>query len=210
MPYTPKNVTANMESVKKKRTAKKTSAEIAAKIIKKWEGFMPEPYLCPGGVPTIGYGSTMYENGDRVAMDDCKIDRKRGEEILLYFIKEVEQQVKSVLEVKLNNNQLAALVSLTYNIGIGNFSRSTLLAWINSNPSYSGGKDTRGGGKAAAAKYVLKLKADVKCEAGLGSRAPLFTLFKRKAMSATDFPRELATSIKSPSARKIFGGKDKE
>jgi lysozyme len=126
-----------MESVKKKRTAKKTSAEIAAKIIKKYEGFMPEAYICPGGVPTIGYGSTMYENGDRVAMDDCKIDRKRGEEILLYFIKEVEQQVKSVLEVKLNNNQLAALVSLTYNIGIGNFGRSTLLAWINSNPSYS-------------------------------------------------------------------------
>ena len=62
------------------------SRKLAVKLIKKWEGFMPEPYLCPAGVPTIGFGTTRYENGDEVSMDDCVIDRKRGEEILLHHL----------------------------------------------------------------------------------------------------------------------------
>jgi lysozyme len=61
------------------------SLKLAAKIIKKWEGFMPEPYLCPGGVPTIGYGSTRY--GITETRSRLKIAKltKRGEEILLYL-----------------------------------------------------------------------------------------------------------------------------
>jgi len=114
---------------------KSTTIDQAIKVIKKWEGFMPEPYLCPAGVPTIGYGNTMYENGDRVAMDDCKIDRKRGEEILIHFVKKVQKQVLSVLEQKLEDHQLAALISFTYNVGIGNLSSSTVLSWINAKPS---------------------------------------------------------------------------
>ena len=110
------------------------SLKLAAKIIKKWEGFMPEAYLCPGGVPTIGFGSTRYENGDEVALDDCDIDRKRGEEILLYYIKEVADQVRSVLKHELTDNQEAALISFTYNLGIGNLKRSTLLLLINGGP----------------------------------------------------------------------------
>jgi lysozyme len=110
------------------------SLKLAAKIIKKWEGFMPEAYLCPGGVPTIGFGSTRYENGDKVSMDDCDIDRKRGEEILLHYIKEVADQVRSVLKHKLSDNQEAALISFTYNLGIGNLKRSTLLLLINGGP----------------------------------------------------------------------------
>tara|TARA_R110002096_G_scaffold306639_3_gene501283 strand:- start:4739 stop:5212 length:474 start_codon:yes stop_codon:yes gene_type:complete len=118
-----------------KKTTKPSAVEMATKVIKKWEGFMPEPYMCPANVPTIGYGNTFYENGDRVAMDDCKIDRKRGEEILTHFVKKVEKQVRGVLNQKLNNHQLASLISFTYNVGIGNFSESTLLKWINGNPN---------------------------------------------------------------------------
>lgn len=114
---------------------KKKSAElIALPIIKKWEGFMPEPYICPGGIPTIGYGSTRYENGDEVSMEDCNIDRKRGEEILLHHVKDVSKQVRNVLKHKLTNNQMAALISFTYNLGIGNLKRSTLLLLINGGP----------------------------------------------------------------------------
>jgi|TARA_R110002110_G_scaffold153552_1_gene347009 lysozyme len=103
----------------------------AVKLIKKWEGFMPAPYLCPAGVPTIGYGNTMYENGDRVAMEDCTVDRKRAEEILLNFVKKVEAQVLEVVDVKLKSYQLAALTSFTYNVGIGNLMKSTLLIKVN-------------------------------------------------------------------------------
>lgn len=118
----------------KKKIKSPTPSELAIPVIKKWEGFMPEPYMCPAGVPTIGYGNTMYENGGRVKMDDCKIDRARGEELLLNFVKKVEKQVRKVVLVKLTDYQLAALISFTYNVGIGNLASSTLLRWINSNP----------------------------------------------------------------------------
>jgi len=115
--------------------AKKSKAVGAAiKLIKKWEGFMPEPYLCPAGVPTIGYGSTFYEDGERVKMTDEKVSRKRAEEILISHVKDVEAQVKSVLKKEVTDNQLGALISFTYNLGIGNFRDSTLLLFVNVNP----------------------------------------------------------------------------
>jgi lysozyme len=115
--------------------AKKSKAVTAAiKLIKKWEGFMPEPYLCPAGVPTIGYGSTFYENGDEVKMTDEKVDKKRAEEILINHVNDVEAQVKRVIKHELNPNQLGALISFTYNLGIGNLKRSTLLIKVNNGP----------------------------------------------------------------------------
>lgn len=116
--------------------AKKKSKAVGAaiKLIKKWEGFMPEAYLCPAGVPTIGYGSTFYEDGEKVKMTDEKIDRDRAYLILLHHVKDVEAQVKKVLKHELNPNQLGALISFTYNLGIGNLKRSTMLILINNDP----------------------------------------------------------------------------
>jgi len=110
--------------------------ELAANIIKEFEGFSAKPYLCPANVPTIGYGSTMYKNGERVTMDDPEITEEQATEMLMDTIKSVEKQVKKVLTVKLKPHQMAALVSFTYNVGIGNLSNSTLLAWVNSNPDF--------------------------------------------------------------------------
>ena len=110
--------------------------ELAANIIKEFEGFSSKPYLCPANVPTIGYGSTMYKNGERVTMDDPEITAEQATEMLMDTIKSVEKQVKKVLTVKLKPHQMAALVSFTYNVGIGNLSNSTLLAWVNSNPDF--------------------------------------------------------------------------
>ena len=116
--------------------AKKKSKAVGAaiKLIKKWEGFMPEAYLCPAGFPTIGYGSTFYEDGEKVKMTDEKIDRDRAYLILLHHVKDVEAQVKKVLKHELNPNQLGALISFTYNLGIGNLKRSTMLILINNDP----------------------------------------------------------------------------
>ncbi len=113
-----------------------TAKQLAADIIKKFEGYSSKPYMCPANVPTIGYGSTMYKNGERVTMDDPEITEEQATEMLMDTIKSVEKQVKKVLTVKLKPHQMAALVSFTYNVGIGNFSNSTLLAWVNSNPDF--------------------------------------------------------------------------
>jgi len=124
-----------METAKK--TPRPNAAKIAAEVIKEFEGYSSKPYLCPANVATIGYGNTMYDNGERVTMDDSDITKKEAEKMLLDTIKSVEKQVKNVVEVKLPAHKLAALISFTYNVGIGNLSNSTLLAWVNSNPNYS-------------------------------------------------------------------------
>ena len=122
--------------MEKKKTLRPSAAKLAAEVIKEFEGFESKPYLYPSGIPTIGYGNTMYTNGERVTMDDHEITEEQAEEMLLDTIKSVEKQVKNVLEVKLKAHQLAALISFTYNVGIGNLSNSTLLAWVNSNPDF--------------------------------------------------------------------------
>ena len=122
-----------METAKTKRPS---AAKLAAEIIKEFEGYSSNPYLCPSGIPTIGYGNTMYTNGERVTMDDPEITEEQATEMLMDTIKSVEKQVKNVVEVKLPAHKLAALISFTYNVGIGNFSNSTLLAWLNSNPDF--------------------------------------------------------------------------
>ena len=124
-----------METAKKK-IPRPSAAKIAAEVIKEFEGYSSKPYLCPANIPTIGYGNTIYPNGERVTMDDPEIDKAEAEKMLLDTIKTVEKQVKNVLEVKLKAHQLAALISFTYNVGIGNFSNSTLLAWLNSSPDF--------------------------------------------------------------------------
>jgi lysozyme len=123
-----------MEETAKKKN--RSAAKIAAEVIKEFEGFESKPYLCPANVPTIGYGNTMYPNGERVTMDDTDITEEQATEMLMDTIKSVEKQVKNVVEVKIPAHKLAALISFTYNVGIGNFSNSTLLAWLNSNPDF--------------------------------------------------------------------------
>ena len=42
-------------------------------LIRAFEGFRAEPYLDAVGVPTIGYGSTYYPDGQRVRLTDPPI-----------------------------------------------------------------------------------------------------------------------------------------
>jgi len=134
------------------KAPRQTASSMAAELIKEFEGYSSKPYLCPSNVATIGYGNTRYLNGERVTMEDEDITKKEAEKILIDTVKFVEKEVKSVVEVKLKPYQLAALISFTYNVGIGNLSNSTLLAWVNSNPNYSQipsqfRRWNRGGGK---------------------------------------------------------------
>lgn len=100
-------------------------------IIKKYESLRLKPYLCPAGKPTIGYGNTYYEDGKKVKLNDAPITEERAEELLLNITDKVNKQVMSSLRVVVNQNQFDALVSFTFNLGIGNFINSTLLKKIN-------------------------------------------------------------------------------
>ena len=103
--------------------------------IKKSEGLELKAYKRKGDVWTIGYGSTYYKNNTRVKQGDV-ITKEQAEELLLYKIeKEYLPQLKSVVKVALTDNQQSALLSLLYNIGIGNLKKTKILFLVNQNPN---------------------------------------------------------------------------
>lgn len=106
------------------------AAELAAPIIKEFEGFRALPYLCPRGVWTIGYGTTRI-NGVPVTRNTPVISKERAETLMKADMVEFTGQILPLVRVALTAPQLGALISLTYNIGIGNFQRSTLLRFLN-------------------------------------------------------------------------------
>lgn len=98
------------------------------------EGFKECPYLDSVKVPTIGVGSTFYEDGKKVTMADKCITRDRAIELAMHTLNKIF--IPGVLKgvtVPLNQNQVNALTNLLYNIGVGAFISSTLLKKINSN-----------------------------------------------------------------------------
>lgn len=97
-------------------------------IIKQYEGFSSTSYICPGGKKTIGYGHVI-KDGEKF---EEPISEFEATQILLEDIKIAEKAVKRHLKIStLNNSQFSALVSFTFNLGEGNFARSTLLKQVN-------------------------------------------------------------------------------
>lgn len=104
------------------------------KIICESETFKAKPYLCPAGIPTIGYGSTCYENGTKVTLKNTPITEQRAIAMLKCHIdKIVAPTIKKLIKTELNQNQYDALCSFIYNVGDGNFKSSTLLKKVNAN-----------------------------------------------------------------------------
>ena len=108
--------------------------KIAIDIIKKFEGCKLASYKCQAGIWTIGYGSTYYENGNKVNSGDA-ISQQRAESLLEITVTKFWKEVKKVVKSPVNDNQFAALVSFAYNLGIGALKKSTLLKLVNANPN---------------------------------------------------------------------------
>jgi lysozyme len=104
-------------------------------LIKSFEGLKLKPYLCPAKVPTVGYGSTFYENGKKVKITDPSITEQRASKLLLDSLKGFERYVDSYCRDDINQNQFDALVSFCYNLGPANLKSSTLLKKVNVNPN---------------------------------------------------------------------------
>jgi len=87
-------------------------------LVRQFEGCKLKPYLCPAGIPTIGWGSTRYSNGVRVSIKDPAITQAKADEILLCDLHAFENDVTMLTKsVKLSQNQFDALVDFAYNCG---------------------------------------------------------------------------------------------
>ena len=97
-------------------------------LIKKHEGFRAKAYKCPAGKWTIGYGHTLnVKSTDVISLDEAE-----------YFLKKDVEFAENEVNrhnLNINQNQFDALVSFVFNLGVGNFTRSTLLRKIKSNPN---------------------------------------------------------------------------
>ena len=96
-------------------------------LIKRYEGFRAKAYRCSADKWTIGYGHTLNVKSTDV------IDKAQAEYFLRQDVEFAEKEVNKH-NLNINQNQFDALVSFVFNLGVGNFARSTLLRKIKSNP----------------------------------------------------------------------------
>ncbi len=102
-------------------------------LIAPWEGKENKTYLDPVGIVTSCYGHTGPELKlgmhftDQQCMDQLAKD-----------IQTAQKGVRNLVRVPLNQYQEAALISFTYNAGVGNLRSSTMLRKFNSK-DYVGG-----------------------------------------------------------------------
>ena len=96
-------------------------------LIKQFEGFMAQPYLCPGGYWTIGYGHVIQNPKDYPYSLTCD----EALELLAQDVIVAERAVLRLISVPLTQGQFDALVSFTFNLGAGALQRSTLRRKVN-------------------------------------------------------------------------------
>ncbi|WP_423301192.1 lysozyme [Sphingobium salicis] len=126
-------------------------------LIRQFEGCRLSAYLCPAKVPTIGWGFTTW-NGKKVQLGQ-KITQAEADAALIKGYDAYEAQVRALVKVPVSANQLGALVSFAFNVGVGALRSSTLLKMLNAG-NYAG----------AAQQFARWDKAGGRVLAGLTKR----------------------------------------
>jgi lysozyme len=94
-------------------------------FIKQWEGLRTEAYRCTAGAWTIGYGHTLG------VTEGSQITESEAEKILMRDLSISEAGICREVRVELSDNQFAALVSWTFNVGINAMRKSSLVRKLN-------------------------------------------------------------------------------
>ena len=95
-------------------------------LIKSFEGFRETAVRLPDGRWTIGYGHV------RTAREGLTITPKDADELLLHDLKSIENAVANMIYAPLMQGQFDALVSLAFNISLGQLRDSDIVRLLNS------------------------------------------------------------------------------
>lgn len=101
--------------------------EAGKALIKEFEGLRLKGYLCPAGVPTVGYGHTGPDVKVGMVITEAEADR-----LLDCDLERFEKAVARMVTMQTSDNQFSALVSFAYNLGENALRNSTLLKRHNS------------------------------------------------------------------------------
>ncbi len=129
-----------------------SAAKIGAALVAAWlafEGFTSAPVIpTKGDVPTIGNGSTHYEDGTRVTMADKPITRQRAKELATNLLeREYGTCVRDALgETPVNETEFSVAVDFAGQYGCATWAKSSML------------RDTKAGKYEAACTDYLRYK----------------------------------------------------
>lgn len=98
---------------------------IAAALVKKFEGVSLEAYLCPAGIPTIGFGHTHgVQLGTRIAPDEA--DR-----YLTLDLEHTARVLRPAVKVPVSRGEFIGLLSFAFNVGARNAAGSSVVKFLN-------------------------------------------------------------------------------
>lgn len=142
-----------------------TAADIVAALCRRFEGWRSRPYVCPAGVPTIGYGATHYLDGRRVTMADPPISRETGERLLMRQITGTYLPgALALCPMADTDGRKAAMADFAFNLGLTRLKGSTLRRRVLAG-DWEGARTelmrwTRGGGRVLPG-LVARRRAEV-------------------------------------------------
>jgi len=139
--------------------------ELAAELCRRYEGYRAKPYLCPAGVPTIGYGSTYYADKRKVTLEDPAMEEGAARALLMVELEHtyLPGVLRNCPVLATNERRCNAIVDYAYNLGVGRLQTSTLKRKINAQ-DWDGVQEqlmlwTKGGGKVLPG-LVARRKAE--------------------------------------------------
>ena len=144
----PKPMPARTSPVSPPSTSPRQTNASGVGLIKSFEGLRLKAYQDAVGVWTIGYGTT------RGVKPGQEISEAQAEALLKADLNRFEQAVNQAVRVSINDNQFAAIVSFTYNVGSGAMRSSTLMRKLNRRDLYGAANEfprwNRAGGRVLA------------------------------------------------------------
>ncbi len=126
---------------------------MAATLCRPFEGLRLQPYICPAGYPTIGYGTVFKPDGTKVTMEHPEITKEIADEWLLSELQTnyLAGVLKASPSLLARPRALGAMTDFAYNLGVARYRGSTLRRKIDEQ-DWDGAKEqlalwTRGGGR---------------------------------------------------------------
>lgn len=102
-------------------------SEAGVSALVEHEGYVSHVYLDTNGNPTIGYGHLVQPGEDF----SNGVTKEQAQQLFQQDLDNAANAVRRMVTVDLSQPQFDALSSLVYNIGAGNFARSTVLSLVN-------------------------------------------------------------------------------